>query len=57
MLYKLCNFIKESIVCCIGAIRFVGKLCLITKLRNFKFEKSGQILCAHKHCFLMPGYK
>ena len=39
MLYKLCNFIKESNVCCIGAIRFVGKLCLITKLRNFKFEK------------------
>ena len=27
------------------------------KLLKFKELKSCQILCAHKHCFLMPGQK
>ena len=34
----------------------MDKLCLGIKLWNFKVQKSGQILCAHKHCFLMPGH-
>ena len=50
------NFKAEAIVCCIGTISFIGKLCLITKLRNLS-QKSGQISCAHKHRFLMPGHK
>ena len=27
------------------------------KLLKFEIQKCGQILCAHKPYFLMPGYK
>ena len=34
----------------------IDKLCLDTKLWNFKVHQSGQILCAHKPYFLMPDH-
>ena len=33
-----------------------GLLCLHIKLFNFEIQKCGQILCAHKTHFLMPGH-
>ena len=35
---------------------FMDKLCSGTKLLNLELPKSGQILCAHKPYFLMPGH-
>ena len=50
------NCMKFPIVCCTSNKSFTDKLCLTTKLWNFKVQKSGQILCAHKPYFLMPGH-
>ena len=50
------NCINFPIVCCIGYKNFIDKLCLEEKLGNFKIHKRGQILCAHKPYFLMPGH-
>ena len=36
---------------------FIDKLYLGTKLRNFKFQNSGQISCALKPYLLMLGHK
>ena len=50
------NFLKFPIVCFTSNKSFTDKLCLSTRLWNFKVRKSGQILCAHKPYFLMPGH-
>ena len=42
--------------CCINAEKFVRLLCLHKKLFNFEIQKCGQISCAHKTHFLMPGH-
>ena len=40
--------------CCIKyGVNFIGLLFLLTK---FEIQKCGQILCAHKPYFLMPGH-
>ena len=43
---------------CINDINYIRLLLFFTELFNFKFEiqKCGQILCAHKPYFLMPGH-
>ena len=41
---------------CIHDINFIRLLRLIIKLFKFEIQKCGQILCAHKPCFLMPGH-
>ena len=35
---------------------FIRLLFLSAKLLKFKIQKYGQILCAHKPYFLMPGH-
>ena len=42
--------------CCINGEKFVRLLCLHKKLFNFGIQKCGQISCAHKTHFLMPGH-
>ena len=49
------NCIKCPILCTISCESFIDTPRLDTKLLNFKIQKSGQILCAHKPYFLMPG--
>ena len=50
------NCIRFPIVNCTINKSFIDTLCLDKKLLTFKVDKSCQILCAHKHCFLMPGH-
>ena len=42
--------------CCINGVNFITSLLLFTELFKFKIQKCGQILCAHKPYFLMPGH-
>ena len=42
--------------CCINDVNFNRLLLLSTELFKFEFQKYGQILCAHKPYFLMPGH-
>ena len=35
---------------------FIRLLFLLTELFKFEIQKCGQILCAHKPYFLMPGH-
>ena len=41
---------------CINGEDFIGLLFLSMKLFKFENQKCGQILCAHKPYFLMPGH-
>ena len=41
---------------CINGVTFIRFLLLLIKLFKFEIQKCGQILCAHKPCFLMPGH-
>ena len=41
--------------CCIHGGNFIRLLYLLTELFKFEIQKCGQILCAHKPYFLMPG--
>ena len=43
--------------CCINGENVIRLLCLSAKLLKFEIQKCGQILCAHKPYFLMPGHK
>ena len=43
--------------CCINGGNVIRLLFLSAKLLKFEIQKSGQILCAHKPYFLMPGHK
>ena len=42
--------------CCINSENFIRLLFLLTELFKFEIQKRGQILCAHKPYFLMPGH-
>ena len=42
--------------CCINGGKFIRLLFLSAKLLKFEIQKCGQILCAHKPYFLMPGH-
>ena len=42
---------------CINGENIIRLLCLTAKLLKFEIQKCGQILCAHKPYFLMPGHK
>ena len=42
--------------CCINGGNVIRLLCLSVKLLKFEIQKCGQILCAHKPYFLMPGH-
>ena len=42
--------------CCINGVNFIRLLILFTELFKFEIQKCGQILCAHKPYFLMPGH-
>ena len=42
--------------CCINGGNFIRLLFLSAKLLKFEIQKCGQILCAHKPYFLMPGH-
>ena len=42
--------------CCINGENIIRLLCLTVKLLKFEIQKCGQILCAHKPYFLMPGH-
>ena len=41
---------------CINGVNFIKLLVLFTELFKFEIQKCGQILCAHKPYFLMPGH-
>ena len=41
--------------CCINGGNYISSLFLLAKLFKFEIQKYGQILCAHKPYFLMPG--
>ena len=43
--------------CCISGGNIIRILFLLTELFKFEIQKCGQILCAHKPYFLMPGHK
>ena len=43
--------------CCINGENVIRLLFLSAKLLKFEIQKCGQILCAHKPYFLMPGHK
>ena len=43
--------------CCINGGNSIRLLVLSMKLLKFETKKCGQILCAHKPYFLMPGHK
>ena len=58
-----CIRFSKSVTCmrflinsCINGKNCVRFLCLHKKLFNFEIQKCGQILCAHKTHFLMPGH-
>ena len=42
---------------CINGGNVIRLLSLSAKLLKFEIQKCGQILCAHKPYFLMPGHK
>ena len=42
--------------CCINGGNVIRLLFLSAKLLKFEIQKCGQILCAHKPHFLMPGH-
>ena len=42
--------------CCINGWNVIRLLLLSAKLLKFEIQKCGQILCAHKPYFLMPGH-
>ena len=42
--------------CYISGDKFIRLPCLFIKLFKFEIQKCGQILCAHKPYFLMPGH-
>ena len=42
--------------CCINGGNVIRLLFLSAKLLKFENQKCGQILCAHKPYFLMPGH-
>ena len=42
--------------CCINGRNYIKLLFLSGKLFKFETQKCGQILCAHKPYFLMPGH-
>ena len=42
--------------CCIYGKNYISLLFLSAKLFKFEIQKCGQILCAHKPYFLMPGH-
>ena len=42
--------------CCINGENSIRLLYLSAKLFKFEIYKCGQILCAHKPYFLMPGH-
>ena len=42
--------------CCISGGNIIRILFLFTELFKFEIQKCGQILCAHKPYFLMPGH-
>ena len=43
--------------CCINGENVIRLLFLSAKLLKLEIQKCGQILCAHKPYFLMPGHK
>ena len=51
------NCIRFPMKCCINGGNVIRLLFLSTKLLKFEIQKCGQILCAHKPYFLMPGHK
>ena len=42
--------------CCINGRNVIRLLFLSATLLKFEIQKCGQILCAHKPYFLMPGH-
>ena len=42
--------------CCINGGNVIRLLFLSAKLLKFEIQKCGQILCAHKPYFFMPGH-
>ena len=42
--------------CCINGENSIRLLILSAKLFKFEIQKCGQILCAHKPYFLIPGH-
>ena len=42
--------------CCINGRNYISLQFLSAKLFKFEIQKCGQILCAHKPYFLMPGH-
>ena len=50
------NCIRFPMKCCINGENIIRLLCLTAKLLKFEIQKCGQILCAHKPYFLMPGH-
>ena len=42
--------------CCMNGGNVIRLLFLSVKLLKFEIQKCGQILCAHKPYFLMPGH-
>ena len=61
--FPYCIIFSKSVTCmrflinsCINGKNCVRFLCLHKKLFNFEIQKCGQILCAHKTHFLMPGH-
>ena len=54
--YNSLNCIRLPITCCINDRNCIRLQVLLMKLFKFKIYKCGQILCAHKPYFLMPGH-
>ena len=50
------NCIRFPMKCCINGENLIRLLYLSAKLFKFEIQKFGQILCAHKPYFLMPGH-
>ena len=50
------NCIRFLITCCINGENLIRLLYLSAKLFKLDIQKCGQILCAHKPYFLMPGH-
>ena len=53
---KSVNFIRFPMNSCINGENCAGLPCVCMKLFNSEIQKCGQILCAHKPYFLMPGH-
>ena len=50
------NCIRFSMKYCINGENLIRLLYLSAKLFKFEIQTCGQILCAHKPYFLMPGH-